>query len=140
MAVVIGWDQTLFIAASTPVNHSEYELAGSLRGAPVELVKCETSDLLVPASAEIVLEGFVSADPKTFEPEGPFSEYPATMQDGRRRNMPFASSASPIGTIQSFMAVSLARVPGERTKERPGHPRRSRRWHGSTWKRRVCRM
>ena len=76
VAVVIGWDQTLFIAASTPVNHSEYELAGSLRGVPVELVKCETSDLLVPASAEIVLEGFVSADPKTFEPEGPFSEYP----------------------------------------------------------------
>ena len=76
VAVVIGWDQTLFLAASTPVNHSEYELAGSLSGAPVELVKCETSDLLVPACAEIVLEGFVSADPKSFEPEGPFSEYP----------------------------------------------------------------
>jgi hypothetical protein len=76
VAVVIGWDQALFMTASTPVNHPEYELAGSLRGAPVELVKCETSDLMVPASAEIVLEGFVSADPKTFEPEGPFSEYP----------------------------------------------------------------
>ena len=75
VAVVIGWDQT-FMAASTPVNHSEYEIAGSLRSAPVELVKCETSDLLVPASAEIVLEGFVSPDPRTFEPEGPFSEYP----------------------------------------------------------------
>ena len=76
VAVVIGWDQTLFMAASTPVNHPEYDLAGSLRGAPVELVKCETNDLLVPASAEIVLEGFVSPDPKSFEPEGPFSEYP----------------------------------------------------------------
>src|SRR6266536_4721520 len=49
VAVVIGWDQTLFMAASTPVNHSEYELAGSLRGEPVELIKCEASDLLVPA-------------------------------------------------------------------------------------------
>jgi 4-hydroxy-3-polyprenylbenzoate decarboxylase len=76
VAVVIGWDQTLFLAASTPVNHPEYEMAGSLRGAPVELVKCELSDLLVPASAEIVLEGYVSADPATFTLEGPFSEYP----------------------------------------------------------------
>jgi UbiD family decarboxylase len=76
VAVVIGWDQTLFVAASTPVNHPEYEIAGSLRGAPVELVRCETSDLLVPAAAEIVLEGFISPDPKTYEPEGPFSEYP----------------------------------------------------------------
>ncbi len=76
MAVVIGWDQTLFLAASTPVNYPEYEMAGSLRGAPVELVQCELSDLLVPASAEIVLEGFVSSDPATFTLEGPFSEYP----------------------------------------------------------------
>ena len=76
VAVVIGWDQTLFLAASTPVNHPEYEMAGSLRGAPVELVRCETSDLMVPASAEIVLEGFISPDPKSYEPEGPFSEYP----------------------------------------------------------------
>ncbi|HXG49787.1 MAG TPA: UbiD family decarboxylase, partial [candidate division Zixibacteria bacterium] len=76
VAVVIGWDQSLFIAASTPVNHPEYEMAGSLRGAPVELVQCETNDLLVPATAEIVLEGAISPDPKTYEPEGPFSEYP----------------------------------------------------------------
>ncbi len=45
VAVVIGWDQTLFLAASTPVNYPEYEMAGSLRGAPVELVQCELSDL-----------------------------------------------------------------------------------------------
>jgi 4-hydroxy-3-polyprenylbenzoate decarboxylase len=76
VAVVIGWDQTLFLAASTPVNYPEYEMAGSLRGAPVELVKCETNDLMVPATAEIVLEGFISPDPNTYEPEGPFSEYP----------------------------------------------------------------
>lgn len=76
VAVVLGQEPTLFIAASTPVSHPEYEMAGSLSGAPVELVKCETSDLLVPAHAEIVIEGRVSPDPKTFEPEGPFSEYP----------------------------------------------------------------
>lgn len=76
VAVVIGWDQTLFLAASTPVHHPEYEVAGALRGAPVELVKCETSELWVPAAAEIVLEGFISPDPNSYEPEGPFSEYP----------------------------------------------------------------
>jgi 4-hydroxy-3-polyprenylbenzoate decarboxylase len=76
IAVVIGWDQALFIAASTPVTSPEYDVTGSLRGAPVELVKCETNDLMVPASAEIVLEGTLSADPKTFESEGPYSEYP----------------------------------------------------------------
>jgi len=42
----------------------------------VELVKCETSDLYVPASAEIVIEGRISTDPKTFQMEGPFGEYP----------------------------------------------------------------
>jgi len=76
VAVVLGWDQSLFIAASTPVLYPEYEMAGSLRRAPAELVKCETNDLLVPASAEIVLEGFISPDPNTYTLEGPFSEYP----------------------------------------------------------------
>jgi len=76
VAVVLGWDPTLFLAASTPVSYPEYEMAGSLRGSPVELVRCETSDLWVPATAEIVLEGRISPDPKSFELEGPYSEYP----------------------------------------------------------------
>ncbi len=76
VAVVLGWDPTLFMVASTPVSYPEYEMAGSLRGSPVELVKCETSPLLVPATAEIVIEGRISPDPKTFELEGPYSEYP----------------------------------------------------------------
>ncbi len=89
VAVVIGWDQTLFIAASTPVNHSEYELAGSLRGAPVELVKCETSDLLVPASAEIVLEGFVSRRSEDLRTGGAVQRVPGLLcgtQDAEARD------------------------------------------------------
>ena len=50
-------------------------MTGAIRGKPVELVRCETSDLLVPAGAEVVIEGFVSGDPETFEMEGPFGEY-----------------------------------------------------------------
>ncbi len=79
VAVVYGWDPALYITASTPLCHpdcSEYEIAGALRGEPVPLVKCETSDLMVPASAEIVVEGFISPDPSTFMMEGPFAEYP----------------------------------------------------------------
>ncbi|OGQ84052.1 MAG: hypothetical protein A3F90_14785 [Deltaproteobacteria bacterium RIFCSPLOWO2_12_FULL_60_19] len=79
VAVVIGWDPIFFITAATPVRHpgySEYEIMGALRGSPVELVKCETSDLMVPANAEIVIEGKISPDPATFEMEGPFGEYP----------------------------------------------------------------
>lgn len=76
VAVVLGWDPTLFVVASTPVSFPEYEMAGSLRGSPVELIKCETSELWVPATAEAVIEGRVSADPGTFELEGPYSEYP----------------------------------------------------------------
>ncbi|MBI2988872.1 MAG: UbiD family decarboxylase [Deltaproteobacteria bacterium] len=79
VAVVLGWDPIFFMTAATPVRHpgySEYEIMGALRRQPVELVKCETSDLMVPANAEIVLEGKISPDPATFEMEGPFGEYP----------------------------------------------------------------
>jgi UbiD family decarboxylase len=49
---------------------------GGLRGHPVELVRCETiPDLYVPATAEIILEGYVSIDFSTFKDEGPFGEY-----------------------------------------------------------------
>lgn len=80
VAVIYGWDPALLLVTSTPVVHrgkiSEYEIAGGLRQAAVELVKCETNDLLVPATAEIVVEGHISHDPSTFRSEGPFGEYP----------------------------------------------------------------
>jgi hypothetical protein len=105
VAVVIGWDQTLFLAASTPVNHPEYELAGSLRGAPVELVKCETSDLMVPASAEIVIEGFISPDRKPMSRKVRSANTPVTMPEAKHQSMRYASSALVTATIPSFMAV-----------------------------------
>ena len=90
VAVVYGWDPTLLMLAATSVAHagcSEYEMIGALRGEPVELVKCETSDLYVPASAEIVVEGRISPDPKTFQMEGPFGEYTG-FHGGLRRPKP----------------------------------------------------
>jgi 2,5-furandicarboxylate decarboxylase 1 len=61
IALAIGVEPALLIAAvcKLPTDESEIELAGALHGRPIELVKCETSDLRVPANAEIVIEGRV---------------------------------------------------------------------------------
>ncbi|MBU4425691.1 MAG: phenylphosphate carboxylase subunit beta [Pseudomonadota bacterium] len=75
VAVVVGCDPLLFLmgAARLSAFESEYDLAGAIRGEPIEVVKCETNDLIVPATAEIVVEGEVDAD--KFMDEGPFGEY-----------------------------------------------------------------
>ena len=75
VAVVLGCDPATILGAVTPVpdNVSEYQFAGLLRGAKTELVKCLGSDLQVPASAEIVLEGFI--DPEETALEGPYGDH-----------------------------------------------------------------
>ena len=74
-AVVIGADPGTILAAVTPVPEtlSEYQFAGLLRGARVELVPCRTIPLEVPAEAEIVLEGHVSLDDDG--DEGPYGDH-----------------------------------------------------------------
>ncbi len=75
VAVVIGADPATILAAVTPVPDtlSEYQFAGLLRGAKTELVKCLGSDLQVPASSEIVLEGVIH--PGETAAEGPFGDH-----------------------------------------------------------------
>lgn len=85
VAFVYGWDPALIPVAGSPVTGPEYDLAGALRQEPVELVKCETSDIEVPASAEIVVEGFMSPDPNTYEIEGPFGEGSGFYGEARKR-------------------------------------------------------
>jgi len=76
VAMVYGYDLSLGFIAATPVTLiGEYEAMGAIRQEPLPLVKCETSDLRVPASAEIVVEGSISPDPATYEMEGPFGEW-----------------------------------------------------------------
>jgi len=74
VAIAIGTDPVIPLATQwqAPYGTDEMELAGALRGEPIEVVKAETVDLEVPATAEIVIEGNVL--PNVRENEGPFGE------------------------------------------------------------------
>ena len=74
ICVAIGTEIGLYIAqgSQVPAGICEYEIAGGLEGKPIEVVRAETNNLLVPANAEIVIEG--EARPGERTDEGPFSE------------------------------------------------------------------
>ena len=75
IAVALGTDPATILGAVTPVpdSLSEYAFAGLLRGSRTEVTHCLTHKLQVPASAEIVLEGFIY--PNETAPEGPFGDH-----------------------------------------------------------------
>ncbi len=75
VAVALGADPATILGAVTPVpdSLSEYAFAGLLRGSRTELVRCGHVDLDVPASAEIILEGFIYPDDSA--PEGPYGDH-----------------------------------------------------------------
>ncbi len=75
VAVAIGSDPATMYSAILPLppDLDEMMIAGFLRGKPVEMVKCETSDIEVPANAEIVLEGYLELGES--RSEGPFGDH-----------------------------------------------------------------
>jgi 4-hydroxy-3-polyprenylbenzoate decarboxylase len=75
VAVAIGSDPATMYSAILPLppDLDEMMIAGFLRGSPVEMVKCETNDIEVPANAEIVLEGYVELG--ELRREGPFGDH-----------------------------------------------------------------
>ena len=75
VTIVLGCDPATILGAVTPVPDtlSEYQFAGLLRGARTELAKCRTNDLMVPARAEIVLEGVIHPDETALE--GPYGDH-----------------------------------------------------------------
>lgn len=75
VAVAIGSDPATTYAATAPMppGIDELLLAGMIRKKPVELVPCKTVNLEVPATAEIILEGYV--DPEEMRVEGPFGDH-----------------------------------------------------------------
>jgi len=75
VAAVYGQDPLLFLTSATsfPKDVSEYEFAGGINGAPIEVFKSDVTGLTLPANAEIIIEGFSYPD-KVCE-EGPFGEF-----------------------------------------------------------------
>ncbi len=100
-AVIIGAHPALYLAAAAKITN-EYHKAGALMGEPMELVKCDTVDLPVPSSAEIVLEGQVMLEE---EDEGPFTEYTGYISGRSTRNL-FKVNAITRRRDAIFMAVA----------------------------------
>ena len=73
--VVLGTDPIVFAMSSSKTartGQDELEIAGGFKGESIEVVKCENSDILVPANVEMIIEGEIPLN--DFEPEGPFGE------------------------------------------------------------------
>ena len=136
VAVVIGCEPLCHMVATDPYKpgENEVEYAGGLRGEPVKLVRCKTQNLLVPADAEIVIEGEVLPDRIALE--GPFGEYPGyrsgTMGEGvlvqitgitHRKNPILTLSTLGVPPDDSSIAASLtAAIAMKRGLRRRGVP------------------
>ncbi len=123
IAIAIGTEPISAFCAASPIPYgvSEVDIAGGIRGEPIELVKCETVNLAVPATAEIVIEGEII--PNEAMDEGPFGEYTgyvATLREPRwvirvkavtHRNNPILSmtcEGTPTTETHAIMSVSKA--------------------------------
>ena len=85
IAFALGLHPALAMAAQSRIGHppSEFDVAGSLLKESVEVVRCETIDVLVPAWAEIIIEGEIP--PNTFEDEGPWGDFTRYHQTDKRQ-------------------------------------------------------
>ncbi len=111
-AIVIGADPGTILAAVTPVPDtlSEYQFAGLLRGAKVELVDCKTVPLKVPSEAEIVIEGHVGLD--SYGEEGPYGDH--TGYYNAVENFPvFTISAITMRRQPIYLSTFTGRPPDE---------------------------
>lgn len=107
-ATVISPDPLSAIASSAPSPLPEAEFASMLMGESVELVKCETSDLYVPAHAEIIIEGVIL--PNVTLEEAPFGEYTGYRTSPRERRTVYRVKAITMRK-NPIMAVSNMGVP-----------------------------
>ena len=119
VAVAIGTDPAITFSAIVPAppEVEEYLIAGFLRQKPVELVKCETVDLEVPAHAEIVLEGYVELG--ELRSEGPFGDHTG-----------FYSLRRSLSGLPSHL-----HHPSQRTRSMPPPSSASRPWRTHGWAR-----
>lgn len=85
VAVSFGHDPLIYLMAglNAAAGVCEYDIAGAIRGEPLEVVRGAVTNLPIPATAEIVIEGHIPPDP--FEFEGPFGEWTGYYAGGRSR-------------------------------------------------------
>jgi phenylphosphate carboxylase alpha subunit len=107
-ATVISPDPLSAIASSAPSPIAESEFTGQLMGEPVEVVKCETCDLYVPAHAEIIIEGVIV--PNLTIEEAPFGEYTGYRTSPRDKRTVYRIKAITMRK-KPIMAVSNMGVP-----------------------------
>ncbi len=112
-AVVIGADPATILAAVTPIPDtlSEYQFAGLLRGKKTVLTECRNIEMQVPASAEIVLEGYVSLD--EYAEEGPFGDHTGYYNE---------TEMFPVFTVESISKRSDAIYHSTHTGKPPDEP------------------
>src|SRR5690554_1680693 len=117
VSVALGADPATILGAVTPVPDtlSEYAFAGLLRGQRTELVKCRGSELQVPASAEIVLEGVIH--PGEMADEGPFGDHTGYYNEVDRFPVFTDFYLPPEGCSYRMAVVSMK-------KQYPGHAKR----------------
>ncbi|MDP2952862.1 MAG: UbiD family decarboxylase [Chloroflexota bacterium] len=124
MATVIGADPVIGMTSVTriPAGVNEFAVAGGLRGIPVEMVRCETLDLEVPAHAEIVIEGrLYPNEQRPYEAEGPFGEYGGYQGSGRM-TPPFEITCITYRNNPIYQAFISQMPPSESSKVRTiGH-------------------
>lgn len=120
VAIVVGSTPNLMAAASAsvPPDMDEFALAGGLVGEPMELVRCKTVDLEVPATAEIVIEGWI--DPDVMAHEASFAEYPGFMNLDANRHPIIHVSAITHRKSPMFTAVLVGFTPSD-TNTLNGH-------------------
>jgi len=112
IAIAIGVEpiSTLCAASYIPDGVSEVDIVGGIRGEPIELIKCETVDLLVPVTAEIVIEGKIT--PYERKEEGPFGEF-GGYQRPRREPKPVIHVKAVTHRNKPILTMSCPGVPIE---------------------------
>jgi len=112
-ALCLGVDPAIAMVAGYPIADkvNECDLIGGWYGEGVEVVKCETNDLYVPASTEIVIEGFASLDEMI--PEGPMGEYGGYVWCTNTKKVPLFSVTAMTYRNNPIMPITVAGVPTE---------------------------
>lgn len=87
VAIALGVDPIIWSVSTTRMalfGEDELEIAGGVKGKPIDVVKCETSDIMVPAQSEMIIEGEIPLD--DFEDEGPYGEMYGYLGSGTKNN------------------------------------------------------